>query len=83
MLSYQCRDEGEVNKAVHVSNISRGFASSSQLVLYFMFVCSETQKYGILEADTDLRVFCMKEKPLPSETKSRRAVSSTQMVRMW
>uniref|UniRef100_A0A3P8NE98 Nucleotidyl transferase domain-containing protein n=1 Tax=Astatotilapia calliptera TaxID=8154 RepID=A0A3P8NE98_ASTCA len=73
VLSYQCRDEGEVNKAVHVSNISRGFASSSQLVLYFMFVCSETQKYGILEADTDLRVLCMKEKPLPSETKSRRA----------
>lgn len=41
-----------------------------------MCVCTETNKYGILEVDSDLRVLCMKEKPHPSETKSRRAVSS-------
>lgn len=39
-------------------------------------VYTETQKYGILEVGSDLRVLCMKEKPLPSETKSRSAVSS-------
>ncbi|PWA26210.1 hypothetical protein CCH79_00013797 [Gambusia affinis] len=38
------------------------------------FCCSaETQKYGILEVDEDLRVLRMKEKPRPSETESRRA----------
>ncbi|CAI5656687.1 uncharacterized protein zgc:136439 [Oreochromis niloticus] len=45
----------------------------SCLVLSYQCKDEETQKYGILEADTDLRVLCMKEKPLPSETKSRRA----------
>uniref|UniRef100_A0A3Q2W559 Zgc:136439 n=1 Tax=Haplochromis burtoni TaxID=8153 RepID=A0A3Q2W559_HAPBU len=45
----------------------------SCLVLSYQCRDEETQKYGILEADTDLRVLCMKEKPLPSETKSRRA----------
>lgn len=39
-------------------------------------VLAETQKYGILEVDGELRVTCMKEKPAASETTSRRAVSS-------
>lgn len=39
-------------------------------------VVTETQKYGILEVDDELRVTCMKEKPAASETTSRRAVSS-------
>ncbi|CAG5865900.1 unnamed protein product [Menidia menidia] len=43
------------------------------LVLSYHCREEETQKYGILEADESLRVLCMKEKPLPSETKSRRA----------
>ncbi|XP_027023925.1 uncharacterized protein zgc:136439 [Tachysurus fulvidraco] len=33
----------------------------------------ETSKYGILEVDSDFRVQHMKEKPLPSETRSRSA----------
>lgn len=43
------------------------------LVLSYQCRDEETHKYGILEVDGDLRVLCMKEKPLPSETKSRRA----------
>ncbi|XP_041806494.1 glucose-1-phosphate adenylyltransferase [Chelmon rostratus] len=45
----------------------------SCLVLSYQCKDEETHKYGILEVDSDLRVLCMKEKPLPSETKSRRA----------
>ncbi|KAM7407856.1 hypothetical protein PAMA_003563 [Pampus argenteus] len=45
----------------------------SCLVLSYHCRDDETQKYGILEVDDDLRVLCMKEKPRPSETKSRRA----------
>ncbi|XP_071777778.1 mannose-1-phosphate guanylyltransferase catalytic subunit beta [Centroberyx gerrardi] len=45
----------------------------SCLVLSYQCKEEETRKYGILEVDEDLRVVCMKEKPLPSETKSRRA----------
>lgn len=45
----------------------------SCLVLSYQCRDDETQKYGILEVDDDLRVVCMKEKPLPSETTSRRA----------
>ncbi|XP_078119240.1 uncharacterized protein LOC144525995 [Sander vitreus] len=45
----------------------------SCLVLSYQCKEEETPKYGILEVDSDLRVLCMKEKPLPSETKSRRA----------
>uniref|UniRef100_A0A1A7Y2I5 Nucleotidyl transferase domain-containing protein n=1 Tax=Iconisemion striatum TaxID=60296 RepID=A0A1A7Y2I5_9TELE len=43
------------------------------LVLSYQCRDEETQKYGILEVDEDLRVVCMKEKPLSSETESRRA----------
>ncbi|XP_059199434.1 uncharacterized protein zgc:136439 [Centropristis striata] len=45
----------------------------SCLVLSYQCKEDETHKYGILEVDSDLRILCMKEKPLPSETKSRRA----------
>uniref|UniRef100_A0A3B4TVG3 Zgc:136439 n=1 Tax=Seriola dumerili TaxID=41447 RepID=A0A3B4TVG3_SERDU len=45
----------------------------SCLVLSYQCKDEETHKYGILEVDNDLCVLCMKEKPLPSETKSRRA----------
>ncbi|XP_047227208.1 mannose-1-phosphate guanyltransferase [Girardinichthys multiradiatus] len=45
----------------------------SCLVLSYQCRDEETQKYGILEVDHDLRVLCMKEKPRPSETESRRA----------
>ncbi|XP_026232906.1 uncharacterized protein zgc:136439 [Anabas testudineus] len=43
------------------------------LVLSYQCKDEETHKYGILEVDSDLCVVCMKEKPLPSETESRRA----------
>ncbi|XP_071336343.1 uncharacterized protein [Trachinotus anak] len=43
------------------------------LVLSYQCKDEETHKYGILEVDSDLCVLCMKEKPLPSETESRRA----------
>lgn len=33
----------------------------------------ETRKYGILEVDDNLKAVCMREKPLPTETTSRRA----------
>nr|XP_019955294.1 PREDICTED: uncharacterized protein LOC109637409 [Paralichthys olivaceus] len=45
----------------------------SCLVLSYQCKDEETHKYGILEVDSELCVLCMKEKPLPSETKSRRA----------
>ncbi|XP_040913752.1 uncharacterized protein zgc:136439 isoform X2 [Toxotes jaculatrix] len=45
----------------------------SCLVLSYECKDEETHKYGILEVDSDLCVLCMKEKPLPTETKSRRA----------
>ncbi|XP_041857372.1 uncharacterized protein zgc:136439 [Melanotaenia boesemani] len=48
-------------------------SEDSCLVLSYHCRDDETQKYGILEVNEDLRAFCMKEKPLPSETKSRRA----------
>lgn len=38
------------------------------------FQLAETSKYGILELDEDLKVQCLKEKPLLSETNSRNAV---------
>ncbi|KAJ8012880.1 hypothetical protein DPEC_G00047470 [Dallia pectoralis] len=43
------------------------------LVLSYQCRDEDTRKYGILEVDEDFRVLCMKEKPLPTETKSRRA----------
>ncbi|KAL0964012.1 hypothetical protein UPYG_G00316510 [Umbra pygmaea] len=46
---------------------------NSSLVLTYQCKDEETMKYGILEVDEDNLVLCMKEKPLPSETKSRRA----------
>ncbi|XP_028992683.1 uncharacterized protein zgc:136439 [Betta splendens] len=45
----------------------------SCLVLSYPCKEEETSKYGILEVDSDLRAVCLKEKPLPTETKSRRA----------
>uniref|UniRef100_A0A4W5NSA8 Zgc:136439 n=1 Tax=Hucho hucho TaxID=62062 RepID=A0A4W5NSA8_9TELE len=51
----------------------QAMCEDSSLVLSYQCKDEETQKYGILEVDEDLRVLCMKEKPLPSETKSRRA----------
>ncbi|XP_030643045.1 uncharacterized protein LOC115823159 [Chanos chanos] len=45
----------------------------SNLVLSYQCKEEETSKYGILEVDEDLRVLRMREKPLPSETKSRHA----------
>ncbi|XP_021434891.2 mannose-1-phosphate guanyltransferase isoform X1 [Oncorhynchus mykiss] len=51
----------------------QAMCEDSSLVLSYQCKDEETQKYGILEVDEHLRVLCMKEKPLPSETKSRRA----------
>lgn len=68
ILSYPCRDEG--------TRFVLRFVLWSRFVALIHAVSAETQKYGILEVDGDLRVVCMKEKPLPSETESRRAVSS-------
>ncbi|XP_056610693.1 uncharacterized protein zgc:136439 isoform X2 [Triplophysa dalaica] len=45
----------------------------SNLVLSYQCKDEETSKYGILELDEDLKVQCMKEKPLPNETSSRSA----------
>lgn len=45
----------------------------NSLLLSYQCRDDETQKYGILEVDGDLRVLRMKEKPRPSETTSRRA----------
>ncbi|XP_066541914.1 glucose-1-phosphate adenylyltransferase isoform X2 [Hoplias malabaricus] len=46
---------------------------NSNLVLSYQCKDEETSKYGILEVDSDLKVQCMKEKPLPTETNSRSA----------
>uniref|UniRef100_A0A665W7Z8 Zgc:136439 n=1 Tax=Echeneis naucrates TaxID=173247 RepID=A0A665W7Z8_ECHNA len=54
------------------SDLQAKFGDSC-LVLSYQCRDEETHKYGILEVDSDLRVLRMKEKPLPSETKSRRA----------
>lgn len=43
------------------------------LLMSYQCKDDETSKYGILEVDSNLRVLCMKEKPRPSETTSRRA----------
>ncbi|KAK5861583.1 hypothetical protein PBY51_022967 [Eleginops maclovinus] len=50
-------------------------AESKDSCLLLSYQCreDETSKYGILEVDRDLHVLCMKEKPLPVETESRRA----------
>lgn len=48
-------------------------SEDSNLVLSYKCKDEETSKYGILEVDDDFRVLCMKEKPLSSETESRRA----------
>ncbi|XP_036401894.1 mannose-1-phosphate guanyltransferase [Megalops cyprinoides] len=62
-----------------LSRITNEFSSliakcdDSNLVLSYQCKDEETLKYGILEVDKDLRVSCMKEKPHPSETNSRRA----------
>lgn len=42
-------------------------------VLSYQCKDEETRKYGILEVDEDSRALCMREKPLPTETTSRRA----------
>lgn len=42
-------------------------------VLSYQCKDEETRKYGILEVDDDSRAICMKEKPFPTETTSRRA----------
>ncbi|XP_062304755.1 glucose-1-phosphate adenylyltransferase [Osmerus eperlanus] len=48
-------------------------SEDSNMVLSYQCKDEDTSKYGILEVDEDLRVLCMKEKPLFSETTSRRA----------
>ncbi|KAK2839462.1 hypothetical protein Q5P01_013202 [Channa striata] len=48
-------------------------SADSCLVLSYPCKDEETHKYGILEVDGDHRVLCMKEKPLASETESRKA----------
>ncbi|KAL4617986.1 hypothetical protein GN956_G20865 [Arapaima gigas] len=47
--------------------------NENNLVLSYECKDDETSKYGILEVDADMRVRCMKEKPFPSQTDSRRA----------
>ncbi|XP_062390565.1 glucose-1-phosphate adenylyltransferase [Sardina pilchardus] len=47
--------------------------SDANLVLSYQCKEEDTSKYGILEVDEDLRVSCMKEKPRPSDTQSRKA----------
>uniref|UniRef100_A0A671L7P0 Zgc:136439 n=1 Tax=Sinocyclocheilus anshuiensis TaxID=1608454 RepID=A0A671L7P0_9TELE len=46
----------------------------SNLLLSYQCNDEETSIYGILELDEDLKVHCMKEKPLLSETSSRNAL---------
>lgn len=45
----------------------------SNLVLSYQCKDEEISKYGIVELEEDLKVQCMKEKPLLSETSSRNA----------
>ncbi|XP_061547575.1 uncharacterized protein zgc:136439 isoform X2 [Phycodurus eques] len=45
----------------------------NSLLLSYQCRDDETHKYGIVEIDSECRAVCMKEKPLPSETTSRRA----------
>ncbi|XP_051938010.1 uncharacterized protein zgc:136439 [Hippocampus zosterae] len=45
----------------------------NNVVLSYRCRDDETPKYGIVEVDHELRAVCMKEKPLPSQTASRRA----------
>ncbi|XP_061649590.1 uncharacterized protein zgc:136439 isoform X1 [Phyllopteryx taeniolatus] len=45
----------------------------NSLLLSYQCRDDETHKYGIVEIDSEGRAVCMKEKPLPSETTSRRA----------
>lgn len=81
MLSYQCKDEGEFVKQTHGRNQASSLTLQKLLTVFCTCVFIETRIYGILEVDGDLRVLCMKEKPLPTETKSRRAVSSLQTLK--
>ncbi|MEQ2166348.1 hypothetical protein GOODEAATRI_027032 [Goodea atripinnis] len=82
-LTWFCRDTlfkedfslAKVTEKVSQLQVRR---EDSCLVLSYQCRDEETQKYGILEVDDDLRVLRMKEKPRPSETKSRRAVSSSE-----
>ncbi|KAJ0070491.1 hypothetical protein NL108_011708, partial [Boleophthalmus pectinirostris] len=60
----------QVNKRFHELQAK---SEDSCLVLSYLCKEEETRKYGILEVDDDLRAHCMKEKPLPTETTSRRA----------
>ncbi|XP_060785010.1 uncharacterized protein zgc:136439 [Neoarius graeffei] len=56
----------------HFAKLQRK-GEDGNLVLSYECKDEETSKYGILEVDSDFRVQCMKEKPLPTETHSRRA----------
>ncbi|MCI4378822.1 hypothetical protein PGIGA_G00220030 [Pangasianodon gigas] len=56
----------------HFAELQRK-SEDSNLVLSYQCKDEETSKYGILEVDSDFRVQCMKEKPLPAETHSRSA----------
>ncbi|XP_061697470.1 uncharacterized protein zgc:136439 [Syngnathoides biaculeatus] len=45
----------------------------NNLLLSYQCRDDETHKYGIVEIDSERRAVCLKEKPLPSETTSRKA----------
>ncbi|KAM3862161.1 uncharacterized protein ACN63O_013902 [Diretmus argenteus] len=67
------REDFSLNTVKNKFSDLQATCEDSCLVLSYQCKDEETPKYGILEVGEDLRVLCMKEKPLPTETNSRRA----------
>ncbi|XP_076011962.1 glucose-1-phosphate thymidylyltransferase [Genypterus blacodes] len=67
------KEDFSLNRVKERFNNLQAKCDHSCLVMSYQCEDEETRKYGILEVDEDLRIVCMKEKPLPSETKSRNA----------
>uniref|UniRef100_A0A671V241 Zgc:136439 n=1 Tax=Sparus aurata TaxID=8175 RepID=A0A671V241_SPAAU len=67
------KEDFSLSKVKETFSNHQAKCEDSCLVLSYQCKDEETRKYGILEVDGDLRILCMKEKPLPTETKSRRA----------
>ncbi|KAK5890899.1 hypothetical protein CesoFtcFv8_014375 [Champsocephalus esox] len=67
------KEDFSLKKVKERFNELQAESEDSCLLLSYQCQEEETIKYGILEVDSDLRVLCMKEKPLSAETQSRRA----------
>ncbi|KAJ4932969.1 hypothetical protein JOQ06_029807 [Pogonophryne albipinna] len=67
------KEDFSLKKVKERFNELQAESEDSCLLLSYQCQEEETSKYGILEVDSDLHVLCMKEKPLSTETQSRRA----------